>query len=404
MDEFKSFECIIEISSDWGEIEFIGSQLFKPEVTILEGYTQHINIKDNKISFMVPQQLLNVPDNRGKIAIFYLRVKLTCLIEGEETITSIIIEKGDCGKVDIEIDKHHYENSLNLPNDCRNKKLIELPTIGNVVPVENIVVTVEKKEEKKPKPQLTVYPTILIVTPTKNDAHYLERHCKTWENVDYPRDKIRWIWMCGESDDNTLTLLNNYFSNGKWKCEIYAEPKFDNLTGNAMWIADVVNAARNIYNNEDFVVLCDSDIVKISPSLLKEVVELDLDIVAPYVWHDGRERDFFDTYVFRELDGTRYPVRNVPHMNSKEPVELASVGTMLLIKGEIFKSVKFENPCPNLQFCKNARKKGYKIWAVPWITILHADVGKEGRRENHDAPEDFVKKGVLPKSILEKLR
>lgn len=404
MDDFKPFECIIEVTSDWADVEFKGTDLFNVITEIIEGQSQSVSVKENRVSFALPEQRLSFPDGKSTIGVFFLKIKLSAIIPKDRNITKLIIDKGDYGRVDVEINKCHFENTWNLPNDCRNRREIDLPFTPSVFDSEEKI--------KVPEPSIDKYrvfdgyPKVLIVTPTKDDSIYIERHIKAWENVDYPRDKIRWIWVYGESRDNTFALLENYFSKRTWQCELYAEPKFENLTSNSMWIADVMNAARNVYRDEDFVVLCDSDILKIDPSTLKELINLDLDIVAPYAWHDGREEDFFDTYVFRELDGTRYPTRNVPHRKSKKPIELASVGTFVVMRGEIFKSVKFDNPAPTLQFCKNARKKGYKVWAVPWLSVLHADVGKEGRgnKENHGAPEDFVKKGILPESVLEKLK
>jgi hypothetical protein len=400
MSDFKPFECIIEVTSDWADVEFRGAELFNVETEIIEGQSQCISVKENKIAFALPQQRVMFEDGKGSMTVFFLKAKLSALIAKNRNITSLIIDKGDCGRVDIEINKCHFENALNLPDDCRNRKIIAV-AVSSVFDNE---VPVVQDDLEEPKHDVGEYPKILIVTPTKGDAHYLKRHIKAWENVDYPREKLRWVWIVGDSGDNTLSILEDYFSKRTWQCEIYAEPKFDNLTGNSMWIADVMNAARNAYRDEDFVVICDSDILKIQPSTLMELVKLDLDIVAPYPWHEGREKDFFDTYVFRLLDGTPFPVHDVPYKNSKNPVELASVGTMVIIRGNVFKSVEFDNPAPTLQFCKNARKKGYKVWGIPWLKVLHADVGKEGQKENHGSPEDFVKKGILPKSVLEKLR
>lgn len=395
MTEFKKFECIIEVTSDWANIEFRGAELFSIDIAVLEGENQHIEVNGNKVSFTLPEQRVVVPDARGTIPFFFVKVKLSSLIPKNKNIISIMTEKGDIGKIDIEIGKCHFENSINLPTDCRNGKEIMLTDVVSIF---------DEQIEEKPKRKELDYPTILIVTPTKNDAIYLPRHLEAWNKVDYPREKIRWIWMYGNSNDDTLEILEKYFSEGKWNSEIYAEPKFTNLIpDSALWIADVMNAFKNLYKEEDFVVIDDSDIVGISPNLLNELLKFDLDMVAPYVWHDGRVDDFFDTYVFRGLDGVRYSAKNVPYLNMKHPVELSSVGTMVLMKGKIFQTIDFENPCPTLQFCRNAKKKGYRIWATPWIKIFHADVWKE-KRESHFSPEHYVENGTLPKSVLEKLR
>lgn len=247
-------------------------------------------------------------------------------------------------------------------------------------------------------------PSIMITAPTRNDAHYLKRHLGTWDKVKYPRDRIRWVWMYGRSVDRTLQILEQFYSRRNWKAEIYPDPPFKNKTNNAIWIADVLNALRKKYKGEDFVVLNDSDIIRIPSNLLLKLVSLDLDIVAPYVWIYGTNPLlFFDTYLFRDLKGKKYPSKNVPYINSKKPIELSSVGSLLVIKGEIFKEIEFENPCGNFQFCKNARKKGYKVWGIPWVNIYHANTTRE-RREYHYPLEWFVKQGKLPKEILEKMK
>jgi len=388
----KEFVCFIEVTSDWATIEFKGANLSKINIVVLDGKVKFI-IDKNKISLTLDQLSKGILKTiRGSIlSNYFAKIKLSCLIKGNKQIKSILLEKGDEGEVDVEIDGEHFYNKLNVPNNSRN-------TIEIFFELKKS----EEKLESKPEPKKE-YPSILILTPTKNDAHYLPRHFKAWEKVDYPREKIRWVWIYGESTDDTMNILNKYFSKGRWNCEIYFEPQFENLTKSAMWIADVMNSFKKIYRGEDFVILSDSDIVKISPMLLNELVSLDLDIVAPYVWHHGRRNDFFDTYVFRDLKGNKYSHHNVPHMDSKEPIELSSAGTMLLVKGKIFKKVKFDNPCPMLQFCKNARKEGYKVWAAPWVKIFHADVFKE-MKESHFSPEHYVESGVLPKSILRKVK
>jgi len=379
----RKFKFVIEITSDWTMVKFIGASLSEVKVTKTNGAERKINIKNNEICLMGNEK----PS----------RIEFSSMIDENTRVGKIRIEKGDSGKVDVEIEGRHFINSENIPNNPINPKEMEL----GFFPIPQEVSLPQKKEIIRK--ELMFFPKILIVTPIKNDANYLQRHFSAWEKVDYPREKIRWVWIYGHSKDNTKETLEKYFLGREWNCEIYHEPKFKNLTDSAMWIADVMNAARKLYRGEDFVLIEDGDIVKIVPDLLKELIRLDLDIIAPYVWHDGREKDFFDTYVFRDLNGVKYPINNVPFIGHIEPVEMNSVGTMVLIKGKIFSEIEFENPCPTLQFCNNARRKGYRIWTAPWVNIFHADVARE-RGESHMSPEFYIERGILPKSLLEKVK
>lgn len=244
---------------------------------------------------------------------------------------------------------------------------------------------------------------VLIVSPLKNEAQWISRHLKAWEKVDYPGDKVRWVILLGKSIDKTEEILLNYFEKHQWQVEIYKEPKFHNPTGNALYIADVMNEFKKYYQDEDFVVLDDGDIVKIPKTFLEETTDLNLDIVAPGIWIENTDPpQFFDTYVFRTLDGSKFPPFGIPYKDSKIPIEIGSVGTLVVMKGEIFNKISFENPVPTLQFCKNARNAGYKIWFAPWIKVTHANTMEKG--EYHMPLEFYVQAGKLPKEELEKVQ
>jgi len=241
---------------------------------------------------------------------------------------------------------------------------------------------------------------ILLVSPTKNDALYLPRYLRAWEKVEYPRDQIRWIFQYGRSIDKTKEILDKYFKKHKWNVEIRPEIPFQNKTNSALWIADVLNEFRALYNNEDYVIIPDTDIIKFPKNILNKLLELDLDIVAPYVWIEKTNPpQFFDTYLFRDLCGKKFSVLDVPILD--KPIELSSAGSFLVIKGNIFKEIKFENPIPHLQFCRNARNKGYRIWGIPWIKVYHANVLQ--KKEIHYSLEWYIRKGILPHKILDKI-
>lgn len=246
-------------------------------------------------------------------------------------------------------------------------------------------------------------PKILIVSPLKNEAFWILKHLQAWEKVDYPRDRIRWIILLGRSIDTTEDILNKYFKKHPWNVEIYPEPKFFNPVGNALFIADVMNEFKKYYQNEDFVVVDDGDTIKIPRDFLTSTIQENLDILAPSVWIERTDPpQFFDTYVFRTLDGKKFPPFGIPYKESKLPIEIGSAGTLLVIKGNVFKDILFENPAPSMQFCRNARKAGYKVWFAPWIKIYHANIMEKG--EIHMPLEFYVKQGKVPKEILEKVK
>jgi len=253
------------------------------------------------------------------------------------------------------------------------------------------------------------WPKIMVCLLTKNDGKYLPRFLESMSKLDYPKEKLRWVWIYGESVDNTLDIILKFHEEQPYKFEVYEEPVVDMPIRSSLYVAELCNEFKKLYRGEEFVLFADTDLVRIPKNTLKELVRVNKDIVAPYVYIEGTKQ-FYDTYVFRVkgwrfdkaiLDGKEYGPWNPPFKDKKEPVELDSVGTFLLIKSEVFKKVKWENPAPHLQFCRNARKKGFKVFALPYIKIYHANVIQDG--EFHYPVEYYVMRGVLPESELKKV-
>ena len=243
-------------------------------------------------------------------------------------------------------------------------------------------------------------PKVLICIAVKNDAKYLPKFLKNFDKLDYPHDKLRFVIMYGKSVDMSLKILERYFSKRDFKYEIYNDPPFKKKIESAAYLAEVCNEFVEKMKDEEYLVIIDSDISSFPPKTLKRLIKEDKDIIAPYVFIEGRKQ-FFDTTIFRNLEGEKFPEFNPPQ--SKKPIKVGSVGTFVCIKRRVLDSgVRWENPYPHLQFCKNARKKGFDIWALPSLIVYHADVERD--REFHYSLEFYVERGLLPKEELEKVR
>ena len=254
------------------------------------------------------------------------------------------------------------------------------------------------------------WPKIMLALLTKNDSEFLPKFLKAMKNLDYPKNKLRWVWIYGRSVDNTLDIILKFHKKEKYKYEIYEEPLIERPVRSSLYIAGLCNLFKELYKGEDFVLLADTDVIEIPKNTLKEMVKLNLDIVAPYPYRrEGNKLVFYDTYIFRwkgwkfeylEMNGKVYNYRNPPFKDLKTPVELDSVGTFFLVKGEVFKKASWSNPAPHLQFCLSARKLGYKVYALPYLKVIHANLEKE---EPHYPVEWYVSRKILPSSELEKV-
>jgi len=259
------------------------------------------------------------------------------------------------------------------------------------------------------------YPKIMICIAVKNSAKYLKRFLKEMDLLRYPKEQLRWVWMYGPSVDYTLEIIKSFHESKSYEYNIYEEPPFANKTGSSLWLADVVNAFKDlIRKDEEYVLFPDVDIGIIPPKTLQQLLKVKKDIVAPYVWcMNTNPKKFYDTYVFRvnkqlfekgTLNGVKYDSYSPPFMNSKVPVKLDSVGTFMLIRREVFLSVDWENPVPHYQFCKNARKKGYTVWALPYLSIEHINIEIDETVKEHWPIEWYVRRGLIEGNALDKMK
>lgn len=254
-------------------------------------------------------------------------------------------------------------------------------------------------------------PKIMIALLAKNDAKYLPRFLKAMSELDYPKDKLKWIWMYGKSIDNTLEIILDFHKKQPYKYAIYEEPIFENKTRSSLWVADALNAFKPLREKEEYILLPDTDIVRIPKGTLRCLLNQKKDIIAPYIWIENKSpRQFFDTYIFRKdnqtfrsivLDGKHYDAWNPPFQGLQTPVQMDSVGSFILMRGEVFEKIAWANPAPHFQFCKKARKASYTVWALPSLEIEHANV--ENEEVPHFPLEWYVDKGLLPKEILKEM-
>jgi len=237
-------------------------------------------------------------------------------------------------------------------------------------------------------------PRVMICLATKDDNKYANKFLEQWLHISYPKDKMKFIIIFGGKKPQEMI---HFFTIHDFMFEVYEEPSFNNIAMCSLWIADVYNHFKKFYNGEEFVLICDTDLSWLPSDLILRLIASDKDVVAPYIWQEYAHSIFFDTYIFRYNNGKHFGTS--PPFGNKA-IEMESVGSIFLVKGEVFNKVKWENPAPHLQFCKNARRQGYKVWALPHLGVRHADV----RKEYHPTVEDLVRNKVLPQEVLKKMR
>lgn len=235
---------------------------------------------------------------------------------------------------------------------------------------------VEKAFEKNQK--------IAIACIVRNEERngYLKKFLNCCHNLEKEYRDIVYIFIEGDSSDNTYGVLRNWLTPKK----NYILKKVDRKHRP---FAKDRNPKRTIYFAELRNMLIDlslsipevKEVLMIDANygwkgdLIASLRDTDTDIAAPLVlMHRNRDKKylFYDTWAFRK-DGRQFSQFEPYAIGlGSEPLELDSVGGGYLIKREVLeKGVRYngDRDCEHVGFCKMAKDMGFTIKINPKIYI-----------------------------------
>lgn len=140
-------------------------------------------------------------------------------------------------------------------------------------------------------------------------------------------------------------------------------------------LSQVGNAILSGVNeHDDVMVYIESDLLW-SPETIIRLISLVLEgygVIAPLIFAG---ENFYDIFVYRGLDGNRFgpfPPYH-PHLSLSEtlPVEVASAGSCLVMRGEVARRCRIRDNMALLGFCVDVRGKGYRIFVDKRERIYH---------------------------------
>lgn len=251
-----------------------------------------------------------------------------------------------------------------------------------------------------------VKPRIHIMSNVYWAEPWLPRFLKQLDNLDYPKDRLQYSFSCAPHPDNTMKILNKWLEDKDNYYLRMTKMPHSWPARRRMWTASNYSRKFAVIDSPeqdkvDFIFHSDSDVIHMPSDTLTRLVNLDVDIVHPYIYVDPEnveknpvrgKRIFYDTFSFRFLYG--------PHANTFPPpsgwadwykdniaesevranlekriIPMESVGANpVLIKREVADNVWYDGAsCEAIVgFCNLARNKGYKIWSYPDIECLHS--------------------------------
>jgi hypothetical protein len=214
----------------------------------------------------------------------------------------------------------------------------------------------------------------------------LDRLCRTLDSREYT---LRLLAVEGDSTDATrelLLLAKDDLEDRHWHFDMdvldgahggYLPQAGDASTRRMRQFAKTAQVGYNaVRPDDDFVINVESDLRWAPLDLLQLIATLknrpDIDIIAPAVYCGAR---FYDTWAFRfpgeqAFSFDPYPPVH-PSLDMERPTELASVGSCVVMRGDVARACRMAHDDAVVGFCREARERGYRVWTDFRVSIFH---------------------------------
>ena len=257
--------------------------------------------------------------------------------------------------------------------------------------------------------RISEFPSILVLTPVRDAAPYLPHYRAAIEALHYPKKRIAFCFLEGDSRDRSASLLEGWLpelrrdyvragmirhSEGLQFAVPRWHPSIQYLRRQAL--ARIRNRLlQAALRDDDWVLWIDADVVSWPPETLNRLLEAKRDIVTPHcVTQPGGPS--FDLNTFQStlasladeqrflVDGIVQPPkglgrRYLDSFRSREIVRVDGVGgTMLLVRadlhrnGLVFPAYSHRGYIETEGLAMMARDLGIECWGMPGLEIIHA--------------------------------
>ncbi|KAL1953262.1 hypothetical protein VTO42DRAFT_3350 [Malbranchea cinnamomea] len=273
---------------------------------------------------------------------------------------------------------------------------------------------------------------ILILTPLRNAAPYLEKYFDLVSELTYPHELIDLAFLVGDTTDDTLALLSSELNRIQNIPEVaFRSTMIVQKDFGATFNMDVdekhafqiqaprrkaMAKARNyllsaaLKPDHSWVYWRDVDITDCPNKIIEDFIAHNKDILVPNIWfhryENGRDvegrfdynswqesekglklaasldKDTIIVEGYKEFDtGRKYLVSMGDWRNNKdEEVELDGIGGVnILVKADVhraginFPCYAFENQAETEGFAKMAKRAGYQVIGLPNYVVWHID-------------------------------
>jgi len=246
-----------------------------------------------------------------------------------------------------------------------------------------------------------VEPVVLIASGVMNEEVTLLKFFEQIDNLDYPKDRLRYAIYTSPSSDNTLDLVYEWLKDKPdawWHNMTIDFPLRKRMCLQGNYMRQYASFQQEGVDPIEYIFHCDADIVKIPPETLSILVGLDLDVVAPYVYVSDEhhpKNQFRGLKIFKDVWGFRFKYGPHPGLQfnynihdyykrnyltndsiradkERHLIPMMSVGACpVLYRASLFGKVEYDGLYAFPGWCLELDKAGYEVWSYPLIECIH---------------------------------
>ncbi|GAB4207118.1 MAG: glycosyltransferase family 2 protein [Bacteroidia bacterium] len=220
-----------------------------------------------------------------------------------------------------------------------------------------ILVYAKKIFVKKKLIETDIYPDVTLVIPAYNELPWIDSKMYNTFQIDYPKDKLKIIWITDGSDDGSEEYLQRKYVDTlqDWNIKVYHQPERKGKSA-------AINRVMNFVDTE-IVIFCDANTL-LNSGCIKNIVphfaRPDVGCVA------GEKRVLKDNTTAGEGESFYWKYESfVKKLNSELYSCIGAVGELVAFRKSLFKPIPEDTILDDFVISMQIAHKGYKIVYEP---------------------------------------
>lgn len=216
---------------------------------------------------------------------------------------------------------------------------------------------------------------VTIVTPLRDAAAVLFEYTDRIDRQHYPMGDLHFVFVEGDSVDGTVDLLERLWGDDPRATMVTCHTgsrKYASIVDPDRFrvLATVFNVGLAAVDLEwsEYVLVLPVDI-QFGPELVADLVSREVDVVAPYVFKNGR---FYDIWGWSSEGQfwVDFQESQMPTDGALRPMD--TVGGTVLIDAKVLRAgVRYSLEDVDRGFSRAARAEGFDLWADPAVIVRH---------------------------------